>query len=704
MISYVGYNTVELHVQLQKSIRMDVQLIPAIELKEIEVKAKPFPIQSPQMGVLHIPMIQATSIPAMLGEKDILKVFQLMPGVQRGKEGTGGLFVRGGGSDQNLIILDDAVVYNANHLFGFFSLFSGQAIKDVTLIKGGFPARYGGRLSSVMDITMREGDMETYKGEIGVGLVASRFLVEGPIVAGKSSFLLAGRRTYFDLIARPFQSKNEQPSYFFYDLNLKTNFILNDNNRLYFSAFLGKDELNTRYLEHDISDRIGLNWKNLLTSVRLNTVLKPGLFMNNTLAISNYNSGYYLKQHDMLLDKFYLFDYSSGLFDLNLKTDLVLGSIPRHTIRLGSSLNYYHFSPRKIALKNDYMNEYTTDSEKAQSGLQSFYIEDEFIYGKWMYNIGLRQNFYQSEGKWLARTEPRITLGYMLNDNTSLKASYTVMNQFIRLMSTTGAMLPTDLWLPTKSSMQPQQSKQFALSFERMIRKHQASLSVEAYYKQSANVLTYRDGANFFFVEPSNPPLQINWEENVTAGKAEAFGFEIFLHKKYGKWNGWAGYSWSKSSVQYSEINDGQWYPSDYDRRNDISIVFSFDIKPHKKISASWVLMSGHPITLPYHTSIAHKPYDFEGNIESPTSIYIDYSGDRNNYRTDSYHRLDLSLQLSKPLRHGERVWETGLYNAYSRLNPFMYYVDDLYGSNKRVLKKMTIFPLIPSITYVRKF
>jgi hypothetical protein len=703
-ISYVGYTTLELPVQLHKPERLDIKLSPSIELNEIEVKARSSQLQNPQMGVLHIPMIQAASIPALMGEKDVLKAFQLMPGVQRGKEGTGGLFVRGGGSDQNLIILDDAVVYNANHLFGFFSLFNGQAIKEVTLIKGGFPARYGGRLSSVIDITMKEGDMSEYHGEAGIGLIASRIMFEGPIKAGKSSFMIAGRRTYFDLLTRPFLSENEQPAYFFYDLNLKTNFILNEKNRLYFSAFLGKDELNTRSSERDIINKMGLNWRNILANIRLNTLLSNGLFMNNTLVFSQYNSGYYLNQEDNHINKSYHIEHSNGLKDISLKSDFVLGAVPRHTIRFGSSLSYYQFMPRKIVLKNEFTNEYDNESERSQSGLLSFYIEDEFVYDKWMYNIGLRQNFYTSGKHWLVRAEPRITIGYLIGNKSSIKASFTMMNQFIHLMSSTGTMLPADIWLPATKSIQAQQSIQYSIGYEREFSRLKADFSLEAYYKTSSNVLTYRDGANFFFIDATNPPQQINWEANVTSGKAKAFGFEAMLHKKQGKWNGWLGYGWSKSSVRFNEINSGDWFPSDYDRRHDISIVLSYDFKPNRKVSASWTYMSGHPVTLPYHTSVAHKPYDFEGHTSPTSFINIDYYGGRNNYRTDNYHRLDLALQITRPLKHGERTWEIGIYNAYNHHNPFMYYVDNLYGTDKRILKKMILFPFIPSITYVRKF
>lgn len=700
--SYVGYKTVNLTITADKNIRQDLRLLPAIELDEVVVRGET--AGALQMGTLKIPMLQASSLPVLLGEKDIMKAFQLMPGVQRGNEGTGGLFVRGGSNDQNLIILDDAVIYNANHLFGFFSLFNSAAIKDVTLIKGGFPARYGGRLSSVMDITMKEGDMESFKGEVGIGIIASRFTLEGPIQKGKASFLLAGRRTYFDVLTKPFLSEHERVGYFFHDLNLKTNVVLNDNNRLYISGFLGKDELNTQYKDRDIWDKTGLNWQNQQAVVRLNTIVKPGIFVNNTLVYSRYESGFYFQQDDLHQKKRYRFDQSNGIHDLSFKSDFVLGTLQGHTIRFGSVLGWYHFRPRKMVINNEYVNSFTTETEKASASHHAIYIEDEYVRGKWMYNLGLRQIFYISGNKWQLRAEPRIIIGYNLTDRSSIKASYTEMNQYMHLMSTTGVMLPTDIWLPASNKTLPQRSRQYAISFDQKLSNLGADLTIEAYFKQSSNVLTYKDGASFFFIDESNPQKKIDWEENVVGGRGEAFGIEFLLHRKYGKWNGWAAYTWSKSKVQYDEVNSGIWFPSNFDRRHDVSLVFMYDLNRNRKLSASWVFMSGNPITLPFHTSIAHLPFDFDGEITPPNYSTIDYYGSRNNYPTENYHRLDIGMQFSKPRKRGVRTWEIGVYNAYNRKNAFSYHIGDQLGTDKRVLKKITLFPIIPSITYVRTF
>ncbi len=702
--SYVGYNSVHLTVTADKNIRQDIKLMPAIELDEVVVRGETAGTGALQMGTLNIPMLQAARLPVLLGEKDIMKAFQLMPGVQRGTEGTGGLFVRGGSNDQNLIILDDAVIYNANHLFGFFSLFNSAAIKDVTLIKGGFPARYGGRLSSVIDITMKEGDMQSFKGEAGIGIIASRFTLEGPIQKGSSSFLVAGRRTYFDVLSKPFLSEEEKVGYFFHDLNLKTNFILNDNNRLYISGFLGKDELNTQYKDRDIKDKTGLNWRNYQTVARLNTVLTPGFFVNNTLVYSRYKSGIYFQQDDLHLKKEYRFDHSNGIHDLSFKSDFVLGTLLGHTIRFGSVLGWYSFLPRKMVIKNEYVNAFTTETEKVSASHHAIYIEDEYVRGKWMYNIGFRQNFYHSGNSWQLRTEPRVSIGFKPTGSSSIKASYTEMNQYMHLMSSSGVMLPTDIWLPASNKTLPQRSRQYALSLGQKLSKLSADLTIEAYFKQSSNVLTYRDGASFFFIDESNPQTKIDWEDNVVGGQGEAFGIEFLLHRKYGKWNGWAAYTWSKAKVKYDEVNSGNWFPANFDRRHDISLVFMYDLNPNRKLSASWVFMSGNPITLPFHTSIAHMPFDFEGGTSPPPFVVVDYFGSRNNYQTENYHRLDIGMQFSKPRKRGTRIWEIGIYNVYNRKNAFSYYIGYHYENDKRLLKKLTLFPIIPSITYVRTF
>lgn len=433
-------------------------------------------------------------------------------------------------------------------------------------------------------------------------------------------------------------------------------------------------------------------------------MLKPGFFVNNTLVYSRYNSGFYFHQTDLNQKAEYRFDHSNGIYDLSFKSDFVLGTLPEHTIRFGSVLGWYRFQPRKMVIKNEYVNTTTSETEKAAANHHTLYIEDEFVHGKWMYNLGLRQNFYHSGDEWQLRAEPRVIIGYMLTDRSSIKASYTEMNQYMHLMSTTGVMLPTDIWLPASNKTLPQRSRQYALSFDQNITKLGADLTIEAYFKQSSNVLTYRDGASFFFIDESNPQTIIDWEENVVAGNGKAYGIEFLLHRKYGKWNGWAAYTWSKSNVQFDEVNSGSWFPSKYDRRHDISLVFMYDLSRGRKLSVSWVFMSGNPITLPFHTSIAHKPFDFEGETSPPSFDVIDYYGGRNNFRTDNYHRLDLGMHFGKPLKRGSRTWEIGVYNAYNRKNAFAYYIGSQYGVDKRLLKKVTIFPIIPSVTYVRTF
>ncbi len=702
--SFVGYREKEAVISLNSNKRLDVPMVLSIELETVEVTARQSVAKSPYMGMIELPMSQITSTSSLLGERDIMKVFQLMPGVQGGSEGTGGLFVRGGGNDQNLIILDDAIVYNANHLFGFFSLFNGDAIKDVKLVKGGFPARYGGRLSSVMDITMRDGDMQNYKGEIGLGIISSRFTAEGPLKKGQTSFLLSGRRTYLDQLVTPFLPEEEKMGYYFYDLNAKVNHKINDNQRLYVSGFFGDDSFYTRYSEPGEQNRNGLRWNNALVSLRMASAFPGGFFMNNTLLFSQYKTGFFYERINTREDQKYILDYYTGIRDYTLKTDMIFSPFPFHTVRFGGQGIYHHFSPGSFEITNEFANE----QENKKASIHTFeggaYIENEFQKGKWMYNAGLRLSMYHTSGRGYVRPEPRFMAGYNLTDNQSLKASYSHMNQYIHLLSNTSGALPTDLWLPVSGNLPAQSSNQISLGWHYGLKKHQLELTVESFYKTSDNVLTYRDGANFFFFDDQNPDADIEWEDNVTVGQSQAYGFEFLLHKRKGKVNGWLAYTWSKADVQFAEINQGESYPANFDRRHDLALVLNYEFSPRIQFSMTWVYMTGYPITIPYHTSYSFKPWDFDAHTGLNQFVQVDYFQNRNNFQTQNYHRLDISASFSKPLKYGTRIWEIGLYNAYNRMNPFSYDMATDFVTKKRVLRKNTLFPIIPSISYVRKF
>lgn len=704
VFSYVGYGTRHFSLYPSINLRLDVALQPSVDLEIVTISAERPQVETPSLGTIRLPIIQAKAVPAVFGEKDVMKALQLLPGVQGGNEGTSGLLVRGGGHDQNLIILDDAIVYNVNHLFGFFSLFNGDAIKDVEIIKGGFPARFGGRLSSIVDITMREGNLNKYEGVAGVGLISSRFTFEGPIVKGRSSFLLSARRTYLGELLAPFMSEEEKIGYYFYDLNAKVNYVLNENNRFFLSGFFGKDKLSTSYKERFQETDGGLYWRNTLLSARLSSVLSRLFFVNNTLTFSQYRTGYLFRQKDIPSSQEFYFNYQTGIRDFSLKSDFSSTPWPFHTIRFGGVVSAREFQPRFFEIRNELIGQTIGEEEKQWAVESALYIENEFTHNKWMYNIGLRLSFYNTLNQSWIKPEPRITIGYRYSSLGSVKASFSIMNQHIHLLSTTGGSLPTDIWLPAGPRLLSQNSKQFSLGWNRRLEKFDADLSLEGYFKKSDNILTYRDGANFFFINDQNPSANINWEDNVTPGNSEAFGIEFLIHKKKGRLNGWLAYTWSKAFFRFNEINNGIKFPANFDRRHNLSLTFSYNFSPAVQLSASWLFMSGHPITMPLHTSRTYSPMDFRGNQGLKPDFVVDYYSQRNNFLTENYHRLDISLRFTRKIRIGERVWEVGVYNAYNKMNAFSYTLITEHNTGRRKLRKTTLFPLIPSVTYLIRF
>jgi len=703
-VSYVGYRTQSIVVLMESNKRLDINLSSGFDLELVEVEADQYSVNIPTLGTISMPIKQITNTPALLGERDILKVFQLMPGVQRGNEGTGGLFVRGGGYDQNLIILDDAIVYNASHLFGFFSLFNGDAIKDVKLIKGGFPARYGGRLSSVMDITMRDGDLRRYRGEIGIGLISSRFTAEGPVIYDRASFLISGRRTYLDQIFTPLMPDEEKIGYYFYDWNTKFNYKFNDNNRAYLSGFFGEDNLNTRYSEPGQQNKNGIKWNNALVSLRIASVFPNGVFINNTLLFSQYRTGFFYENINTIDSKKYALDYFTGIRDYSAKSDMIFNPFPYHTVRFGGIGIFHNFSPGSFEITNEFVNESRSQRPRERTFEGALYVENEYIKNRLMYNLGLRLSYYNAASLNKVKPEPRITIGYKLTERNSVKAAFSNMNQYIHLLSNTAGALPTDLWLPASSDLIAQNSNQYSFGWHFLSGWHDLEFSFETYYKKSENVLTYRDGANFFFIDDQNPSADINWKENVTSGQSLSYGFEFLLHKRSGRVNGWLAYTWSKADAKFNEINNGDKFPANFDRRHDFALTLNYEHSERINFSMSWVYMTGYPITLPYHTAGVFRPHNFEGSPGLFQSGSVDYFQNRNNFRTDNYHRLDINVSFTKPRKNGVRIWEVGVYNAYNKMNPFSYNMVTDRTTNRRVLKKTTIFPLIPSVTYVRRF
>ncbi len=717
-ISYIGFQSGLIDFKLTKDTVLNIAISQSLELEEIVITAEQAERieERSQMSTINIPIAQIKKIPALLGETDVLKALQLLPGVQSGGEGQSGLYVRGGSPDQNLILLDGVPVYNASHLFGFFSVFNADAIKDVKLIKGGFPARYGGRLSSVLEINMKEGNMQEMHGSASIGLVASKLMIEGPIVKDKTSFVISGRRTYIDVLTQPLiRSENRDrgvdgsQGYYFYDLNAKVNHKFSNKDRLYLSFYGGTDKFYSD--EKDLGGQFRNNtennftWGNITTALRWNHVWNPKLFSNTTLTYSRYklNFGVLDGETDSITtfkDEISL-DYRSGIADFAAKIDFDYVPNPDHFIRFGISGIHHRFNPGVFALEQiDEANQYSFSSTIEQKRIEAqeiaAYIEDDVeITDNLKVNIGLHASTFFVQGKNYNSLQPRLGIRYLLPDQYSLKASFSTMRQYIQLLAFEGGGLPTDLWLPTTDRVKPQDSWQAALGFAKTFGKDY-EVSVEGYYKNMTNLLSYAEGEGLFDVS--------DWEDRVIQGKGRSYGVELFVQKKTGRLSGWIGYTLAWSKRQFEELNFGNEYPYRYDRRHDLSLVANYELSPKVNISGTWIYGTGNAITL------ASSQYvGLYGDANGPRSGYTgEYFTERNNYRMRSYHRLDVGINFVKKRPNYTRTWSFGAYNTYNNKNPFFVYTENDYdpdtNTEELVLKQISLFPIIPYITYKIEF
>jgi len=727
--SLVGYQTVTRSVDLRQNTQLTIELTSGQQLAEVQVtgnREAEKVSESPQMSQISLPVSQIKKIPALLGEKDVLKVLQLMPGVQKGTEGQTGIYVRGGGPDQNLIILDDAVVYNANHLFGFFSVFNGDALKSVELIKGGFPARYGGRLSSVIEMNMKEGNKEGFHGEGGIGLIASRLTLEGPVKKGRSSFLVSARRTYLDVLTQPLiliESKGQSTGgYYFYDLNAKLNYDFGQKDKLYLSGYFGQDKFYSRDRDNTFINRVGLNWGNATATLRWNHLFSQRLFSNTSLIFSNYRFGISNESTTRGLqpgnDETYTLRYNSGIRDVALKYDLDFYPSPQHSLRLGLQATLHRFTPSAIVLRDSEVERLKQEVETIHSAESGLYLEDIWKpTARWRINGGLRLSHFATRRIQYVRPEPRLSGAYIIRPDLSVKASYAQMNQYVHLLSNTSIGLPTDLWVPTTDRIKPQQSRQVAAGLAKDFTPQGLTLTLEGYYKTMSNIISYREGASFLQLDNPETANEVRWEDNTTAGRGWSYGGELLLQKKVGRFSGWIGYTLSWTQWQFAELNGGRPFYPRYDRRHDLSLVGIYEINPRVTISGSWVYGTGQALTMPLANYTANprqvaEPYRY-GGLPSAFNYYFGYNrtvseyGERNSFRAEAYHRLDVSLQFHKKKQHHERTWEFSLYNAYSRRNPFFYQLSDVYSignTSRTVLKRYSVFPIIPSFTYGFKF
>lgn len=704
LISSVGYQALKLQIKLDKNIEQNFDLeadITQLEGVEINAEKSEKISETAQMSLLKIPVSQIKDIPTLFGEKDVLKTLQLMPGVQSGSEGNSGLYVRGGGPDQNLMILDDATVYNAYHLFGFFSVFNGDALKSVELYKGGFPARFGGRLSSVLKMDMKDGDKEELHGKVGVGLISSSFNLEGPIKKGKSSFLLSARRTYLDALIKPFLPEDENLGYYFYDLNAKVNYDFGNKNKLYLSGYFGRDAFFYKYKDQFGKERSGLNWGNATATLRWNHLFNNKLFANTSLIFSDYR--FKIFTEDKYEDERYELKYTSGIKDFTLKYDMDYLPNPKHAIKVGFQSTFHHFTPYALVEKDNTAGVLFDNQEDLNTFETSVYVEDDFRpTDKVNINVGFRLNHFFHKSTHYVRPEPRISAAYLLKPNFSVKASYTRMNQFIHLLTNSGIGLPTDLWVSSTEKIKPQSSQQVALGLAKDFPDKNFSISLEGYYKKSQDVIQYKEGATFLFLDEVTSATDVDWQENITTGEAWAYGMEFLLQRKFGKFSGWLGYTLSWAQMQFDELNNGDKFYAKYDRRHDISLVGIY--KPHERItvSATWVYGSGNNFTLPVgeFQSIRNLPL-IQNNFYNTS---INDTGGRNNFRAEAYHRLDFGVQFHKQKKRGKRTWEISMYNVYDQRNPFFYYIGDNEEGTGTALRRVSLFPFIPSISYRFEF
>ncbi len=715
IFQYIGYEPIEKSIDLNDNKKISLELKEASsQLQEVVITAtkEDENVTSTDMGALKLSPKEIESIPVLFGEKDILKTVQLMPGVQTAGEGSTGFYVRGGSADQNLILLDGAPVYNASHLLGFFSVFNSDALKDINLIKGNMPAEYGGRLSSVMDVKMKDGNAKKLSVSGGLGLISSRLTVEAPIVKDKGSFMISGRRTYADLFL---QLSNDQDlnstTMYFYDLNMKANYKLGDKDRVYLSGYFGKDV-------SAFSDSFGFDWGNATGTFRWNHLFNDKLFVNTSLLYSKYN-------YDIEITGSKNLNINSNIVDWNLKQDYEYYLNSKNTIKFGFNTIYHTFSPGE--LKADASSGINSSKVEERYGLESaLYLSNETAFNsRFKLNYGLRLSHfaalgagtvyqYNKEGnpissqyygkneviKQYMGLEPRVSGTYLINESSSLKAGYARSNQYIHLLSNSTSSNPTDIWIPSSQNVQPQISDQFSVGYFKNLHENKYEFSTEVYYKSMQNVIDYKNGAE--------PNLNTHYEADLLFGDGEAYGAEFFLKKKKGRFTGWMSYTLSKSTKQIEGINNGLAYSAKQDRTHDFSIVGMYKIKPNMTLSANWVYYTGNAVTFP------SGKYEIENKI---VNLYTE----RNGYRMPDYHRLDLGLTIENPnfkwsvnpetgekekvMKRFSSSWNFSIYNAYGRENA--YSIDfkeseNVPGTTEAV--QLSLFKIIPSITYNFKF
>ena len=699
-VSYIGYRTIVSTITVESDKRMNLTLVPENSIGEIVVTAEKRNdnLVGPQMGLTKINLSEIRNVPVIFGERDVLKTLQLLPGIKSAGEGNSGFYVRGGSADQNLILLDEAPVYNASHLLGFFSTFNSDAIKDVSVFKGGMPAQYGGRLSSVLDIRMNDGNKKEYTAEGGIGLISSRLKVEGPIVRDKSSFMISGRRTYADaFLALAKDTSIRKNTLYFYDLNAKANYQLDEKNTIFLSGYFGRDELG-------LNQTFGFDWGNATATLRWNHLYSNRLFSNTSLIYSNYN---YVIENFIEENNFKV---SSSIRDLNLKQDFQLSLSNSHNLRFGLDMVNHRIAPGSITSSaGSSVNEETIERRKGME--VSAYVSDEWeINDKFNIVYGLRAssfflrgpgifNNYDLEGRISSsrsygsgelvknyfRLEPRLSASYLLSEYSSLKVSYTRNSQNMHLMSNSTASSPTDLYIMSSNNVKPEIADQVAGGYFRNFNEDKYEFSAEIYYKTMLNQIEYRSGTDL--------RGNRNVEADLLYGEGRAYGIELYIKKRFGKLNGWVGYTLSRTERRFDDIDNGIWFNAKQDRTHDLSLVGIYKAGPRWTLSSTFVYNTGNAVTFP------------AGKYQVNNQTYFYYSA-RNSDRMPDYHRLDLAATLeAKPGKKLQSSWSMGFYNVYGRKNAYSIdFRDDPDDKTKTQAVKTTLFGIIPSVTWNFKF
>lgn len=717
--SFVGYKSKIVDVNITKNTVINIALKEeGFEAKEVIItgEREDKNVKSTEMSRIELSGEKIKSLPVIMGEPDILKAITLLPGIKSGGEASTGFYVRGGGPDQNLILMDEAVVYNPSHLFGFVSVFNTDAVKNVDIIKGGMPANYGGRLSSILNITMREGNNQNYEVNGGIGLISSRLTVEGPIQKGKSSFMISGRRSYIDAVAKAIVPERIQGNgYYFYDLNIKANLILSEKDRLFVSGYFGRDIFNfTSPINKDVKFNFG--WGNSTSTIRWNRIINPKLFLNTSLIYNRYD----------LFNNFSFanggFKVQSNLEDINLKTDFSWFPRSNHQVKFGANYIYHTFQPG-IATGSFGSTNITQTIRKQYAHEGAIYLMDEWqINQRLIVNGGLRGVFFNlvgpyvydefdpetaipsgnqtkySNGQSIAfypRLEPRLAATYVINENSSIKASYTQTYQFLHLATTSGAQFPVDLWVPSSRLIKPQEAYQTALGYFRNFNQNEYETSAEVYYKPMLNQIEFKPGSTLFFNQ--------NLENEMVFGEGLSYGLELFIRKKTGRLNGWIGYTWSRTTRQFDELNNGKAYFFRYDRTHDMSLLLSYMINKKWNVNLVFVYGTGQAVTLP-PGRYAYR-IGFDQTTGRPDFAVIDYYDKINDYRLPAYHRADISFNYNhKKTKNWESSWNFSIYNVYNRANPyFIYFLPDIERAEVKAFM-VYLFPILPSIQWNFKF